>query len=253
MSNTCNFRTSEASTKAWFRTRGLIDRNLNIPEGMLNAFNEENTKWSKYANNKYGIEGRLFKTENNSKKAVPNLEMFYEIDIAKGIVYPENAYILEEINRQKKLYEDESGYDEVKSFKEASDFDIDQREFLNILKRRNDVAPDMFISQSRKYVMNPSKYYDLIDQDTNTVLLHNIDFKSKQLIMNFQYTEDVEILKKKKEDAIIEISKQVNDNYLDVILAVKNEDVNDYIEDIVKAKSSDEIDDVLNKLLRKVC
>ena len=71
--------------------------------------------------------------------------------------------------------------------------------------------------------------------------------------MNFQYGEDAAVLKKKKEEAIINISKQVNDNYLDVILAVKDEDINDYIDHVIKAKSSDEIDDVMYKLLLKVC
>ena len=71
--------------------------------------------------------------------------------------------------------------------------------------------------------------------------------------MDFQYAEDATVLKKKKEDAIINISKQVNDNYLDVILAVKDEDINDYIDHVIKAKSSDEIDDVMYKLLLKVC
>jgi len=81
MATSCQFRGSEASTKAWFRTRGLIDKYLNILD--LPGFRRENTKWSNYAKTKFNIEGRLFYEENNGTKAVPNKEMFEKIDRAK--------------------------------------------------------------------------------------------------------------------------------------------------------------------------
>lgn len=87
MANSCNFKTSEASTKSWFRTKGLIDKYLNILD--LPNFRKANTKWSKHANDTYGVEGRLFLEENDGKKAVPNKEMFETIDIKKGVFYAE--------------------------------------------------------------------------------------------------------------------------------------------------------------------
>lgn len=93
MSNTCNFRTSEASTKAWFRTKGLIDKNLNIPNGVLAEFRKQNAKWSEYSAKQYGISGMLFTEDRNGTKALPNKEMFYKIDAAKGVFYPANAYL----------------------------------------------------------------------------------------------------------------------------------------------------------------
>lgn len=93
MSTTCNFKTAEASTKAWFRTKNLLDEYLNIPEGSLQKFREANTKWSVYANETFNVPGRLFAEERNGKKALPNIEMFRKIDIAKGKVYPENEYL----------------------------------------------------------------------------------------------------------------------------------------------------------------
>ena len=40
----CNFKTSAASAKGWFRKKGLLDKYLNIPEGKLNEFRKQNTK-----------------------------------------------------------------------------------------------------------------------------------------------------------------------------------------------------------------
>lgn len=96
----CDFKTSEASTKAWFRTKGIIDKFLNILD--LNEFRKQNTKWSNYARRKYKTEGRLFVEENNGKKALPNKEVFKKIDNSKGIFYslPEEQvnYSLKAIN-----------------------------------------------------------------------------------------------------------------------------------------------------------
>jgi hypothetical protein len=252
-----DYVTTEATVKSLYRKKGLMDDKLNIAKYKFAEFNKFNAELSKQYNEEYGIPGLLFYDEQNGFKAVPNTEMFHRIDVAKGIYYPENAYIregYEALEDDNDKYEPEEYLDStLATFTEASKFDIDQKTFLDILKRRNGVAPDMFISEDRKYVMNPKGYYNLIDQETNTILLKNLNLGEKQLVMDFQYAEDVAVLKKKKEDAIINISEQVNNNYLDVLLALKDEDINDYIEAVIKAKSSDEIDDVMYKLLLKVC
>jgi hypothetical protein len=87
MANSCEFKTAEASTKSQMRTQGLIDDKLIIKK--LNDFRIYVTKWSKYATNIWGIQGRLFSEEpfNNKLRAVPNKEMFKKIDNAKGIYY----------------------------------------------------------------------------------------------------------------------------------------------------------------------
>jgi len=85
------FKSSEASTKANMRSLGIIDKYLNIQD--FKKFLEYNSKWSKYANEKYGIEGRLFTPEFGGTRALPNKEMFHQIDAFKGIFYKENAYL----------------------------------------------------------------------------------------------------------------------------------------------------------------
>lgn len=86
------FKTSEASTKAWFRTNGIIDNHLNILN--LAEFRKQTTKWTNYAKIKNKVdEGRIFLEENNGTKAIPNQVAFHKIDASKGIFYPENEHL----------------------------------------------------------------------------------------------------------------------------------------------------------------
>lgn len=93
----CNFKTSEASMKAWMRTKGLIDKYLNItnhPE-----FQKQNRKWSNAARIKFGEEvikenEKLFyeETRGHNLVAIPNKEVFKKIDNEKGIYYSIKAF-----------------------------------------------------------------------------------------------------------------------------------------------------------------
>ena len=103
------FKTSEASTKSWFRTNGLIDKYLNILD--LNNFRKQNTKWSNYARIKYGTEGRLFSEGHDGTRAIPNKQAFKQIDRAKGIYYqtetssfPNDEAITAIKNKMKKFF-----------------------------------------------------------------------------------------------------------------------------------------------------
>ena len=93
----CEFKTSEASTIAWMRTNSAIDKDLNIIN--KDIFRKNNTKFSKFANNNYGIKGKLFSEKEN--KAIPNKEMFKEIDSFKGvkedITNRDNNYSIEDM------------------------------------------------------------------------------------------------------------------------------------------------------------
>ena len=77
------FRTSEASSKASLRTKGAIDKFLNILD--TNLFRKYNKQWSQDARERFNISGSLFYEENN--KAIPNKEAFQTIDKAKKIIY----------------------------------------------------------------------------------------------------------------------------------------------------------------------
>ena len=77
------FKTAEASSKASLRTKGAIDKFLNILD--INVFNKLNKKWTTDAVERFGIEGKLF--YNNNDKAVANKVAFKKIDNTKGINY----------------------------------------------------------------------------------------------------------------------------------------------------------------------
>jgi len=80
------FKTSEASTKAWLRTRGIIDEYLQILD--YPKFSKQVKNLSDSAAEKFGIKGKLFSEENG--KAIPNKQLFKQIDNAKGIFYQLN-------------------------------------------------------------------------------------------------------------------------------------------------------------------
>ena len=80
MSN-CKFNTTRGATLAYLRTKGVIDKYLNIID--LPKFRAENTKLSNDAKNRFNITERLFYEENNGKKAIPNDVAFRQIDEVK--------------------------------------------------------------------------------------------------------------------------------------------------------------------------
>ena len=77
------FKTSEASSKSSLRSKGAIDKFLNILN--VNVFNKLNKEWTEDAITRFGIEGKLFYNDND--KAVANKIAFKKIDNAKGINY----------------------------------------------------------------------------------------------------------------------------------------------------------------------
>jgi hypothetical protein len=81
------FSTAEASTKAALRTKGAIDRYLNVLD--YNLFNNLNNRWTEDAKNRFNIQGRLFNTNQEGNKVIPNREAFKTIDLAKNIIYKE--------------------------------------------------------------------------------------------------------------------------------------------------------------------
>jgi hypothetical protein len=85
------FKTSEASTKAWFRTNKLIDNSLNVLD--YGNFVVQNNKWSDVINKDYRLEGKLFTLEAGGTKVIPNTELFHKLDAIRGRFYPDNEYL----------------------------------------------------------------------------------------------------------------------------------------------------------------
>jgi len=110
-----NFKTSEASTKAWMRTRDLIDEFRNILD--VNGFREANKKWSDHAKKEYDTSGMLFVEEQRGDNlvAIPNRDAFRKIDKYKGISYEqkgsnEDSITLDEFEKQREKIEAITGW-----------------------------------------------------------------------------------------------------------------------------------------------
>jgi hypothetical protein len=155
-------------------------------------------------------------------------------------------------------YEDESDILEEEVVEEPelevpSHLNIDAQTYQNMVNMRRGSEPDMFISNGRKYVMNPRGYYNLIDQYTNDIILKDINLKTKQTILNFEQTVDLETLRDRKRYVIKVISTEVNENDLDIKLALTGLDINDLIEATIKATSMEQLNNVLDKLIEYKC
>ena len=106
------FRTSEASSKASLRTKGAIDKFLNILD--TNLFRKYNKQWSQDARERFNISGSLFYEENN--KAIPNKEAFRKIDVSKGINYQK----LTEEEKSKTIYQVTKEHRSITAIKDLS-------------------------------------------------------------------------------------------------------------------------------------
>lgn len=96
------FKTTEANAKSFLRTKGAIDKFLNIID--LNKFRQYHGELINQAK-KYipNFSDKLFYEQNGGKKAIPNTQAFKSIDNAKGFYYslkPDSQvnYILKSAN-----------------------------------------------------------------------------------------------------------------------------------------------------------
>lgn len=256
MSNTCNFRTSEASTKSWFRTNGLIDRFLNIPEGKLIEFRKQNTIWSDYAAKQYGITGRLFTEEAAGKKAVPNKEMFYKIDAAKGIFYPANAYL-------------QTAPQQITEPVLVNQVDIDR--FNTVVERNNGLKPSEFYTSDKdfdaftneemqrtqedrtasKWLLNEEGLYDLVDQFTDQMYLRNVDLSTGKQVTPVEDTAPVNNSERNK--FIKSLRDGVSEYRLDEILAERGYDITEIMNNLEAATTQKEYLKIVTNVLKNIC
>lgn len=167
MASSCDFKTSEAATKSWFRKKGIIDEFLNIDSGRLDEFRAKNREYSEYANSKFGILGKLFTEANDGAKAVPNTKMFHRIDAAKGILYDENMKYKRDFSDNYTL----TPYDMVNKYVQASSdgrtleinqpVDFSQEETLKIMLGVNNAYPNIDVTVLPTRMVNNAQHYSL--------------------------------------------------------------------------------------------
>jgi hypothetical protein len=120
------FKTSEASSKASLRSKGAIDKFLNILD--INLFNKLNKKWTVDAKERFNIDGNLFRNDND--KATPNKAAFKQIDTAKGIIYS-NRMDFNDLKGSKKNELDWNENNEVISDESTNYYEENNRVFFN--------------------------------------------------------------------------------------------------------------------------
>jgi len=77
------YKTAEANAKAALRTRGAIDKFLNITD--LATFQKENKSLTEHGKRAYGLDRTWFYSEQYGTKAVPNTKAFREVDGINGV------------------------------------------------------------------------------------------------------------------------------------------------------------------------
>ena len=141
------FRTAEASSKASLRTKGAIDKFLNILD--TNLFRKYNKQWSQDARERFSISGSLFYEENN--KAIPNKEAFQTIDKAKILENNEN---------------------EIKKWLYQRGIPFDKQVFLSWEQTKGMIVPwKIFIKYFDSFYYGSSDDLTIIDQSLNWSLL----------------------------------------------------------------------------------
>lgn len=179
------FRTSEASSKASLRTKGAIDKFLNILD--TNLFRKYNKKWSQDARERFNISGSLFYEENN--KAIPNKQAFQQIDKAKKIIYE-----TEQGNNKK-----ENVYFNLNSSPEVTfDFKISNVISGNLAKIRQ-WESNKSISQETLYnkiqqLGVPKEQLELLKNSNG----NSIEEKLTNLVANYSYTVEINTATKDK-------------------------------------------------------
>lgn len=176
------FKTSEASTKSAMRTRGAIDKSLNIKN--LPLFRSLNKEWSDLAKEKYNETEMLFFEQNGGKKALPNTKIFQSIDKKKGINYKENEYLDKKQETQLGL-----DFNNEKELKEHIDtlYQIDESFLQKVFSNENVMLLNDF--------KNNDLMLENVDVDKNSVLYKYMEFVGKNIKSNNVKDIAVNILK----------------------------------------------------------
>ena len=211
------FKTSEASTKSWFRVNGLIDKYLNILN--LPEFRKQNTKWSNHAIQQNGIaEGKkLFLEENNGTKATPNKEVFKQIDESKGIYYQQTPATtqspIQDLEKQLTNFLTKQGV----TIKQLNSIKDNEGNELDVIARSNIVQKIVEVVQGRADVTTlPEEaahfFVELLGDNHPLVKSMMRDITSKQIYTdtyneyNEVYNGDVEKIKKEAVGKLIALN-----------------------------------------------
>lgn len=189
------FRTSEASTKASLRTKGAIDKFLNILD--TNLFRKYNKEWSQDARERFNISGSLFYEENN--KAIPNKEAFQTIDNVKKIIYTTE----QENNKKENVYFNLNSSPEVQFDFKISNIISGNLAKIKQWESNKSISQEVLYNKIQQLGVPKEQLELLKNSDGNT-----IEEKLTNLVANYSYTIEINTAKTNEDKQV----KQIGDN-----------------------------------------
>ena len=127
--------------------------------------------------------------------------------------------------------------------------------FNQELTRTNGVPPKVFTFENgpyiNKYVLTKNNLYNLVDKDTGSVFVANINLQTGEIINDD--LPSIPVDKKMVERYINNLRKQIKDFRIDEILAEKGIDINEIIDDLENVSTVDEFDEIAGKLIKNMC
>lgn len=194
------FKTSEASTKAWFRTKNIIDSFWNISN--LPEFRKQTTIWTNYAKSKHNIdEGRLLFEENNGTKAVPNRTAFHKIDASQGIFYKDNEYLKGMYQNSSKEEVNESLDNKLKGLLKKIGITVISLD--NIKDREGNVVDAVAkadLLQATIEIVEGKRGLDTLTEETSHFLFELLPQDHPLLLAAYTRVESTDMYKKVKEE-----------------------------------------------------
>jgi hypothetical protein len=127
--------------------------------------------------------------------------------------------------------------------------------FNEKLKSSNGILPTEFIHQdsniTRKYLLTKNNLYNLVDIDTGSIYLRNINLQTGEIVN--EDLPSVAVDKQRAKNFIDRVNKDIKNFKIDVVLAEKNIDVADILDAAENANTENDLDNVISKYNKNIC
>ena len=127
--------------------------------------------------------------------------------------------------------------------------------FNDKLIASNGVLPKEFIHQEgnvpQKYLLTKNNLYNLVDIDTGSIYLRNINLQTGEIVN--EDLPSVAVDKQRVKSFIERVNKDIKNFKVDVVLAEKNVDVQDILDAAENANTENDLDAVISKYNKNIC
>ena len=127
--------------------------------------------------------------------------------------------------------------------------------FNDKLIASNGMLPKEFIHQEdnvpQKYLLTKNNLYNLVDIDTGSIYLRNINLQTGEIVN--EDLPSVAVDKQRVKSFIDRVNKDIKNFKVDVVLAEKNVDVQDILDAAENANTENDLDAVISKYNKNIC